>query len=635
MNKKASLTLKLAVFFCIAASTVLFTGCNDDNDSGSPSTPTPSAPNAYPDNLPGNVKNIILMIPDGISHESMKVVDYYMNGEAESQIYNDFPVQVAVETSEYEYIYDITYNTANPPAPTGYTITGYIYLGYDPEEAYSDFYNMIWRDPMVYPTATDQDAYLNHTTDSASASTAMATGYKTKDGAMSYGVKANTAVGNTAAATDFVSLTNITQIARQLGKAAGVVTTVPLSHATPGAQVAHNIDRNQYSAIADEMILNSGLEVIMGAGGRDYNYNGDPNTQAPNRMSTATFNTVMGWYNNPTTIPAGGFNVIRSRTEFQNLATTTTPPARVLGIPNVMETLNYYAGSPVTTAIPKTKYTDSYYVPYSIPRVATVPTLAEMANGALNVLKQDTDGFYLMIEGGAVDWADHFGILYRANEATRLANGETPGPWGILIEEMDDFNKAVEAVHAWVEANSNWDETLLIVVPDHDTGFVWGAGSGQINGTAVFNEVINNGQGVLPGFNWYSWWHSNKLVPLYAKGAGADRFTDYIKGTDPRYGEYINNIDIFKVMHYSILKNKLAGLISWARMHNIDYGTMISRLLVADQALDNRNLPRATQFLEDFVDAVNDDTSLSTSGMAETAEDIIDAIEPHVSNAGW
>jgi hypothetical protein len=34
---------------------------------------------------------------------------------------------------------------------------------------------------------------------------------------------------------------------------------------------------------------------------------------------------------------------------------------------------------------------------------------------------------------------------------------------------------------------------------------------------------------------------------------------NYVKGTDPRYGAYINNVDIFKVMHYGFLKNKLAG----------------------------------------------------------------------------
>jgi hypothetical protein len=49
----------------------------------------------------------------------------------------------------------------------------------------------------------------------------MGTGYKTKDGAIGYGVIANTSVNSTAEAADFVSLTNIGQIARRLGKAAG------------------------------------------------------------------------------------------------------------------------------------------------------------------------------------------------------------------------------------------------------------------------------------------------------------------------------------------------------------------------------------------------------------------------------
>ncbi|NLD36795.1 MAG: alkaline phosphatase [Desulfatiglans sp.] len=638
--KKTSLSINLAVL-CIIVSMMLFTGCNEKTVTGNtePTTPATYTPVTY-NNLPGNVKNIILMIPDGNSYESQKVVDYYLNGEAQSQIYNDFPVQVGVETSEYEYIYDYTYdNSVDPPAVTGYTIEGYIYQGYDPVEAWSDFNYQIWLDPLLdyfahYP-------YVNNTTDSASAATAMATGYKTRDGSISYGVIANTTVGHTVPADEtvdgelvssFVRLTNITDIAKLLGKASGVVSSVPLSHATPAGFVAHNPDRNAYitpvTGIADEMILSSGIEVIMGPGFMDYEYNGDPRVppRAGNRISDATIDTIAGWYADPTTAPDGGFTVVRSRAEFQALGTTATPPARVLGIPNVRETLNYYANN---------KYLDSYYIPFTIDRAADVPTLDEMAEGALNVLNQYDDGFFLMVEGGAVDWANHYGWLYRADEATRLANGETPGPWGILIEEMDDFNKAVEAVHAWVEANSNWNETLLIVVPDHDTGFVWGENSKQDGDTAVFNPVINNGAGNMPGFNWYTWWHSNMLVPLYAKGAGAERFTNYIKGADPRYGSYINNVDIFKVMHYSFLKNKLAGLITQATSLHVNDATMLSRLHAADLALDERKITAASQHLVNFIAAVNANASLASSGMAAKAEALVDAIAPHANNAGW
>lgn len=72
-----------------------------------------------------------------------------------------------------------------------------------------------------------------------------------------------------------------------------------------------------------------------------------------------------------------------------------------------------------------------------------------------------------MSEGGAIDWMGH------ANDMPRF------------IEEQIDFNAAVDAVIEWVEANSSWDETLLIVTSDHETGGIWGEGT-WINGTGGF-----------------------------------------------------------------------------------------------------------------------------------------------------
>ena len=60
-----------------------------------------------------------------------------------------------------------------------------------------------------------------------------------------------------------------------------------------------------------------------------------------------------------------------------------------------------------------------------------------------------------MVEGGAV------------------AGLTTPTNWVRLIE-TDDFNQAVDDVMTWVETNSSWNETLLIVTGDHETGFLWG-----------------------------------------------------------------------------------------------------------------------------------------------------------------
>ncbi len=83
----------------------------------------------------------------------------------------------------------------------------------------------------------------------------------------------------------------------------------------------------------------------------------------------------------------------------------------------------------------------SYADPYAEPLIDSVPTLEEMTRAALNIVDNDPDGFVLMVEGGAVDWAAH------ANHSGRV------------IEEEIDFNHSVEAVVEWVEKNSNWGET--------------------------------------------------------------------------------------------------------------------------------------------------------------------------------
>jgi len=96
-----------------------------------------------------------------------------------------------------------------------------------------------------------------------------------------------------------------------------------------------------------------------------------------------------------------------------------------------------------------------------------------MSIGALNVLNQDPDGFFLMIEGGAVDWMGH------ANDMPRY------------IEDQVAFNLAVASVIDWVEENSSWDETLLIVTSDHECGGIWGEGTwtnGQGEAVAVARD---------------------------------------------------------------------------------------------------------------------------------------------------
>jgi alkaline phosphatase len=141
-----------------------------------------------------------------------------------------------------------------------------------------------------------------------------------------------------------------------------------------------------------------------------------------------------------------------------------------------------------------------------------------------------------------------------------------------MIEEQIDFNNSVQAVVNYLNANTNgnnWTNTLLIVTADHETGHLWGDGTGtffDVNGNSVYDagvdyaQVKDNGAGNLPGLQFNSGDHTNALVPLFAKGAGSELFANCVIGSDSNlmemYGldsswtaeNYIDNTAIFNVM---------------------------------------------------------------------------------------
>jgi alkaline phosphatase len=109
---------------------------------------------------------------------------------------------------------------------------------------------------------------------------------------------------------------------------------------------------------------------------------------------------------------------------------------------------------------------------------------------------------------------------------------------------MDDFNKSIEAVIRWIDTNSSWNETLVIITADHETGHLSAPRSGQTNKGPAMNDIISNRPGKPPAMEWHSKSHTNSLVPFFAKGAGAEQFTETIDGNDPLRGPYIDNTDI-------------------------------------------------------------------------------------------
>jgi len=411
------------------------------------------------------VKNIIIMISDGMGYNQMLAADYYLFGKA-NKSFAGMPFSSAMSTYSY-------------------------YGDYDPMAAWSSF-----------------DYVKSMPTDSAAAATAMSTGHKTYDAAIGVDHDGN-------------PIPHMMEIAEDKGMATGVVTSVEFSHATPAGFVAHNVSRNDYAGIAAEMIHDSATDVIMGAGNPYFNDNNVPVT--PTSASDyryvggqATWDALVGG-------TAGGdadgdgdndpFTLVQSRSEFLALVEGDTPD-RVCGVPQVRTTLQQARGG------------DGYADPYQVPFNSNVPTLEEMTEGALNVLDNDEDGFVLMIEGGAVDWAGH------ANQSGRL------------IEEQADFVNSFEAVKEWVEKNSNWGETLLIVTGDHETGYLTGPGSGEFVGGPIWTPIVNNGIGAVPFVQWNSGDHTNQLIPFFAKGAAAKEFKSYADETDPVRGRYIDNTEI-------------------------------------------------------------------------------------------
>lgn len=432
------------------------------------------------------------MIADGVGYNHIAATDYYF-GQA-AQIHEKFAVRLAmahypVKAGEYE---------AKKPG------SNYYATGYNPARA--------WKDT----------AYLKRDyTESAAAATAMATGFKTYNNSIGMSVEHDT-------------LENLVQLAKALGKSAGVVTTVEFSHATPAGFVAHNTVRTNYSEIAAEMLLDSRCDVIMGCGDPMYDNDGNLLKGKWNKAKYVVDSTFWRQFiagsgkqvkfnvkDKTKTVQdidgdevADSWTVIRDLDDFRALQNGKTPK-RVLGCPKIFETIQQSR----TAKNGETKNS----LPYSTPLITTVPSLSEMVCGALNVLDNNRKGFFVMIEGGATDWASH------SNQKGRL------------IEEMNGFNDAVNNVVSWVEKNSNWNETMLIVTGDHETGLLWG--------DKPFNMLVDNGKGNLPIMNFNSRDHTNSLIPFYAKGAGSELYRNFADERDSVRGGFIQNAEIAQLIH--------------------------------------------------------------------------------------
>lgn len=416
--------------------------------------------------------NVILFVSDGAGYNHFDAANLWESGRSRYQLTTAADGTVRQErgpaVQRYErFPHQFALETTNA--------TG----SYDPQRAWTDF-----------------DYVRTGATDSGAAATAMASGVKTLSGRINID-------------PDGQPLTTTLHRAQELGMATGVVASVPFSHATPAGWVAQNITRGDYHGIAEEMLLEVQPNVVMGAGHPFYDDASQPrSTPSYTFVSEATLGAVLDG--------ATPYTFVDTAEGFEALASGTTDlPSHVLGVPRVAGTLQYDRPGPRHGV-----------EPYEVPRNEGVPTLETMTRAALHVLDDASDdGFFVMIEGGAVDWAGH------ANSMPRL------------IEEQDDFNRSVDAAIDWVEEHSNWGETLMIVTSDHETGYLGGVGSNP-----TWTPMESNGAGSKPDADWHSGGHTNELVPFFAKGPGAVAFRFRVAGQDPVRGQYIDNTAVANVL---------------------------------------------------------------------------------------
>lgn len=428
-------------------------------------------------------KNVIFFIGDGMGYNHVFAANFYEYGHEKAQPY---------EQDDWTRVSVATY-----PAMIRKT---------DEETVYSNGYSprLAWSVPSY--NSTDY-------TDSGAGGTALSTGRKTYNKSISIGVDGDT-------------LTMLSEAAKALGKSTGVVSSVHMSHATPASFAAHNADRKNYEEIARYMLFNTRLDLILAPGNPDYSDDGKPSENNDRYVGGRELWQQLLANDGRTRFESAGqvyqvqdangdgqadpWTLIQTREDFVKMAQGTTP-ARVLGIPRVNSTLQQ--GRTMG---------ENESLPFSQPFNEGIPTLEEMTRTALNVLGQNDNGFFVMIEGGAIDWASHDNRL------------------GRTIEEQIDLNNAIKAAIEWVEANSSWEETLIIVTADHETGYLTGlAHPEQVNAT-----VTNNGKGQLPGAKFNFTNHTNTLVPLYVKGPGQELFRLAAGEKDPVRGPYLQNVQI-------------------------------------------------------------------------------------------
>ena len=328
----------------------------------------------------------------------------------------------------------------------------------------------------IYGTATTHSANRNVTCSSAAA-TAIACGEKANNGTV--GIN-----------KDSVNVKSMAYDLQEDGYNIGIITTVPINHATPSGFYAHSNDRGAYYDISLQ-IPHTGFGYFAGSG--FYDYKGKNGDKEP-----------VDAY-----LEKNGYTVSYGINEF-----TTESEGKDKMV--------------FCQASNRQESAENYVSDAKKEEDASLAQMLELGIGFLGTDKP----FFFMCEGGTIDWAGH--------------DNRTMS----MVTDVIDFDKAVKVAYDFYLKHK--DETLIVVTADHETGgLTLGCGNGLINWDALENQWIESGKkNILDSeenrkFNqncsigWTTGSHTGGAVPVFAIGKGAEKFMGRMDNTDIK-GKILN-----------------------------------------------------------------------------------------------
>lgn len=261
----------------------------------------------------------------------------------------------------------------------------------------------LYKDNKVARALMDTASASSIVTDSSAASSSWGGGFRVKNGVLNVSPTGEPHLP-------------LWQKFKKAGKMAGCVTTVPITHATPAGFCVNSKSRNDQDEIA-EQYLELGFDIMMGGGA--------------NYFSAAVRKDKKDMFG---AFKAKGYQVVKNLSEMEH-ASNSEP---VLGV-FAEDALPYYVDRNSDEELKK-----------------NVPSLAQMAQKAIDRMKNHKNGFVLQIESGKVDWAAH--------------GNDIAG----LINDQIEFDEAVKIAIDFAERDK---ETLVIITTDHgnaNPGIIYG-----------------------------------------------------------------------------------------------------------------------------------------------------------------